>query len=97
MGAEKIVVDTNVIISAMVGDEEVNILNAINSHAERIALSGASGLVPMNPDDDMIIDVALASGAKWIVTGDRHLLDGFVGTRILTSQRFLDELAAQDS
>ena len=80
-------------------DEEVNILNAINSHAERIALSGASGLVPMNPDDDMIIDVALASGAKWIVTGDRHLLalDGFVGTRILTSQRFLDELAAQDS
>lgn len=76
-----------------------DLLESIAQISERVTLSGISGLVPADPNDDMILDAALASGAKWIITGDRHLLalDGFAGIHILTPQQFLHTCMEQRS
>ncbi|MCL6649880.1 MAG: putative toxin-antitoxin system toxin component, PIN family [Chloroflexi bacterium] len=43
-------------------------------------------------DDDRILECALAAGAQFIVSGDRHLLElrDFRGIPILTPRQFLD-------
>ena len=45
-----------------------------------------------DPDDDKFLACALASGAGYIVTGDRALLklDGFRGITIMNPRRFVD-------
>lgn len=51
-------------------------------------------IVKDDPSDDCFISAAMSSGAKWIVSGDRHLLDlKFVGgIRIVTPAQFLKEI-----
>ncbi len=46
-----------------------------------------------DPKDNQFLDVALASGAPYLVTGDKDLLSikTFRRTRILTPRQFLDE------
>jgi putative PIN family toxin of toxin-antitoxin system len=46
-----------------------------------------------DPDDNRVLECAQAAGARWIVTGDRHLLamDPWRSTRILTPASFLAE------
>lgn len=48
-----------------------------------------------DPDDDMILATAVASGAEVIVSGDRHLLalQECRGIRILSPQAFVAELS----
>ncbi len=50
--------------------------------------------VPGDPDDDRVLEAAVAADATHIVTGDRHLLDlgQFRATRIVTPADFLDGL-----
>jgi putative PIN family toxin of toxin-antitoxin system len=45
-----------------------------------------------DPDDDRVLQCALAAGAEAIVSGDRDLLDlgAFRGTPIMSPRRFLD-------
>jgi predicted nucleic acid-binding protein len=45
-----------------------------------------------DPDDDRILECALAASAEVIVTGDRDLLDlgAFRDTPIMTPRQFLD-------
>ncbi len=47
-----------------------------------------------DPDDNAILECALAADAEYIVTGDPHLLglDSFKGIQILTPATFLTEL-----
>ena len=50
--------------------------------------------VVSDPDDDMIINTAYDSNAKYIVSGDHHLLDlgEFKGIRIITASKMLQLL-----
>ena len=51
-------------------------------------------IIASDPDDNKFLDAAVAGKAKFIVSGDRHLLDlkEFRGIRILKSADFLDLL-----
>jgi predicted nucleic acid-binding protein len=45
-----------------------------------------------DPDDDMILECAIASAADYIISGDAHLrdLDSFQGIDICSPAAFLD-------
>jgi uncharacterized protein len=72
------------------------IVARLSANAERVHVSGRSGWVPQDPDDDKFIDAALSGGATIVVSGDRHLLAlGTVeGIEMLRARQFLDRLAA---
>jgi putative PIN family toxin of toxin-antitoxin system len=63
---------------------------------DKPALSG-SIRVCRDPDDDMVLETAVAGRADCIVTGDQDLLvlDPFQGIRILLPADFLREVGAQ--
>lgn len=50
-----------------------------------------------DPDDDRILDCALAGGSDYLVTGDKHLLNigQYQGVKIVTPAQFIDLLAQQ--
>lgn len=50
--------------------------------------------IPDDPDDDRVLECALAGGARWIVSGDRHLLKlkVFRGIRIVDPASFAREI-----
>lgn len=50
-----------------------------------------SGIIPEDPDDDMVIACAVAANAKWLVSGDEHILrlGEFQGIRIGSPRDFL--------
>ena len=52
--------------------------------------------VPLDPRDDAIVATAIAAGADYLISGDRHLLtlNAYRGIRILTPRQFLDLLSA---
>lgn len=52
--------------------------------------------VHADPSDDVYIATALVGAARWVVSGDRHLLvlRRFAGVRLVTPSAFLPELAA---
>lgn len=52
----------------------------------------ALAVVDDDPDDDRVLEAAIAGGASCVVSGDRHLLrlQTFRGIRILTPAAFLD-------
>jgi len=54
----------------------------------------ATGAVPSDPDDDMVVAAALESAAKYIITEDRHLLSlgSYLGIAILNRGAFSAEL-----
>ncbi len=47
-----------------------------------------------DPDDDRVLECAVAGNAGYIVSGDRHLLDlgEFRGIKIVTAAKFLEHL-----
>jgi predicted nucleic acid-binding protein len=56
------------------------------------------GAVPADPKDDIIIAAALESGASYIVSEDKHLLDlkQYGGIRIMNRVEFEQELDRLD-
>lgn len=56
------------------------------------------GVIVEDPDDEMVLSVAYAGNAEYIVTGDRHLLNlgEFKGIRILKVSEML-EIINRDS
>ena len=54
----------------------------------------ATGAVPADPADDMVLACAVEGQADLIVSGDRHLLDlgEYQGIPIVTARQFLERL-----
>jgi uncharacterized protein len=52
-------------------------------------------VVKEDPDDNRVLECAVAGGANYIVSGERHLLrlKAHAGIPILTARQFLDALA----
>ena len=65
-------------------------------YTEKVEIPGTLHVVTQDPDDDKVIECALVAGAKWIVSGDRHLLalGEYQGIRILNAQSFVAECTA---
>ena len=68
------------------------LLELIVVEADMIQAESLKEPVSADPDDDIFIACALASGAKLIVSGDKHLLDvdGFSGIEVLKPKVFVD-------
>ena len=73
------------------------LLADLKAVADWTTISGALQ-ASRDPDDDKVLETALASEADCIVTGDGDLLalDPFEGVRILTAQSFLVAVSADD-
>jgi len=68
-----------------------------SAHLVATDLLPALDVVKDDPSDNVHLATALASGARWVVTGNtRHLapLDGYAGLRIVEPDIFLAELDA---
>lgn len=79
-------------LAEMFGDaDEIIELIALASHVVRPALTRD---LARDPDDDRVLETAIAGNADVIVTGDADLLDLQVveGVRILTPADFTEEL-----
>lgn len=76
-------------------EESEEILSGLRRCATFVTLTGRSGWVAADPDDDKFVESALIGHADVIVSGDRHLLDlGTVeGIPILSPRQFLRRLA----
>ena len=63
--------------------------------ATLVTLTGQSGWVPSDPDDDKFVDAAIVGNAGVIVSGDHHLLQlgTLQGIAVLSARQFLDRLA----
>jgi putative PIN family toxin of toxin-antitoxin system len=73
------------------------LLSAINEHAEVVAHEPVS-VISDDPDDDVVLGTALAGGAEFLVTGDKHLLvlDFHQHVQIQTPGEFRSLLDAPD-
>ena len=76
-------------------DEAEEILIGLRRCATLVTLTGRSGWVSADPDDDKFIESALIGQADVIVSGDHHLLDlsAIEDIPILTPRQFLRRLA----
>lgn len=64
----------------------------VRSFSRVVAITGTVRGVSPDPDDDMVLECAVAGGADYIVSGDkRHLLalGSYQGIPIVTAARFL--------
>lgn len=68
-------------------------LTTLSSWFIEIKPTGQLSVVKEDPDDDRILECAVAAGAKLIISGDRHLLlpGDFQSIRIMTVREFLDK------
>jgi putative PIN family toxin of toxin-antitoxin system len=130
VGKEKIVLDTNILISAFRWDgkpeqalkkaadyeiiiakkqmEELvrvleypkfgfskerksEIIDLMFSAGTLVETHGHIQEIKEDPDDDMILEAAVENGARYIITGDRHLLAlrEYQGVKIVTAEGFL--------
>jgi len=67
-------------------EEEIEgFISDLLSHASTVSPSRTVEVVEEDPDDNRVIECALAAGAWWIVSGDKHLLglEEYEGIRIL--------------
>ncbi len=69
----------------------IALLAELESVAEWTAIAG-SLKAAADPDDDKLLETALAGHASWMVSGDQHLLvrDPFRGLRVSSPAGFLD-------
>lgn len=69
------------------------ILDWIAVHSEMTAAPSLNEPVCADPDDDKFVACALASNAKIICSGDKHLLnvDGCLGIEVLKPRAFVDK------
>jgi uncharacterized protein len=53
-------------------------------------------VIKEDPDDDRVLECAVAGGADYLVSGDRHLLKlvSYVGIPIITVRQFMDAIHA---
>lgn len=77
---------TDVEVMRFVGD--------IKEIAQEIVPDSIERVIANDPDDDVVLAIAIAGRADYIVSGDRHLLDlrEYKGVPIITATRFLNLL-----
>ncbi len=64
----------------------------IRAFSRVVTITGTLKVVAADPDDDKVIECALAGGAGYVVTGDRrHLLPlgSYSGIRVVTAAEFV--------
>jgi len=71
--------------------EKEPILELLLAGAEIVTVPLSDKQISADPDDDKFIACALASKAKVIISGDKHLLDmdGFKGLKIIKPSKFI--------
>lgn len=69
----------------------------IGDYTDHVHPSQTVRVVDEDPDDNRILECALAGGSEYIVTGDRHLLNlrMFGGAKIVKAAEFLEIQAAE--
>jgi putative PIN family toxin of toxin-antitoxin system len=69
------------------------ILELLAVEAELVAPSRLPHPVCKDPDDDKFLACAMASGTKFVISGDKQLLQasGYRGIEVLTPRRFLND------
>jgi putative PIN family toxin of toxin-antitoxin system len=74
-----------------------DLVEAVLKVVRFVEVSKRVSVVVEHPADDKFIECALAAGADYIVSGDRHLLKigGYKKTRILSVSEFLGILEAK--
>jgi putative PIN family toxin of toxin-antitoxin system len=74
-------------------EEEIHYLLYVEvlPHAEIVKVHPGPILIPTDPSDDMFLRCAVAAGAKYIISGDRHLLQlkSYKRIKILSPAEFL--------
>ena len=76
-------------------EEEIEgFISNLLGHALTVSPSRTVEVVEEDPDDDRIIECALAAGARWIVSGDKHLLglEEYEGIRIVSAATAVEVL-----
>ncbi len=76
-------------------DEEINtIIEAVVSFSEVVNPAIKLDVIKSDPDDNKILECAVACGASCIVSGDRHLLElkEYSGIKIITPKTALELL-----
>ena len=68
-------------------------LNILLQIATIVETKGKLKIIKEDPDDDMILESAIESGATFIISGDHHLLKlkEFQNIHIVTVSKFLEE------
>lgn len=66
-------------------------LSILSRGAILASVKRARRIVVEDPEDDVVLGTALAGGASYVVSGDRHLLDlgRFEGLRVVTVEEML--------
>jgi putative PIN family toxin of toxin-antitoxin system len=76
-------------------DERRNFIRMIlEKHAEIVRPGIVLAAVRDDPDDDRVLECAVAGEAEFLVSGDKHLLrlGAHEGIKIVTVRQFLDDL-----
>jgi len=71
-----------------------NLVTEVLAIAEYVEPLQQIRAIPEDPDDDRILECAVAAGARYIITGDRHLLKliRYEDIEIVNADQFLDLL-----
>ncbi len=75
-------------------DQQKNISASISELADIVHTTGEVDLIADDPSDNMILETALKGNAKFIISGDEHLLKvkAFKGIKIVTATEYLSRL-----
>jgi putative PIN family toxin of toxin-antitoxin system len=81
------------------GRDAAGVRARLESAAELVHPRIAIDLIKDDPDDNRVLECAVAGGADYIVSGDRHLLrlKAHDSIPILTARQFLDSLTPSAS
>ena len=72
-----------------------NLLSTLQERSVLVAGTSLIGIIPDDPKDDMFVSCAAEGGAKYIISGDKHLLKlrCYQSTRIIQPAHFLPGLS----
>jgi uncharacterized protein len=83
----------DILISQFPSIEIGRILELLMNNSEIVSYESLPDPVCEDPDDDKFLSCALKSGARIIISGDKHLLkaSGYRGLQVISPRRFLDD------
>jgi putative PIN family toxin of toxin-antitoxin system len=69
--------------------------SALEALCDVVSTTDSLAVIQDDPDDDRVLECAVAGRADTIVSGDRHLLKlgSYDGTQILTVRQFMDQIS----